>query len=100
MRYDLENEYKISRLKDKDKIIKKYIQSIEVVRMGRDYNVKLRMYLNDLNNFENEDIKIEDKGKIYILKIKSSQFQYLIYKKFNISLLISKTIKNTIINIV
>lgn len=100
MRNDLENEYKISRLKDKDKIIKKYIQSIEVVRLGRDYNVKLSMYLNDINNFENEDIKIEDKGKIYILKIKSSEFQYLIYKKFNFNLIITERDNNLTINII
>jgi hypothetical protein len=100
MRNDLENEYKISRLKDKDKIIKKYIQSIEVVRLGKDYNVKLSMYLNDLFNFENEDIKIEDKGKIYILKIKSSNTQFLIYKKFNFKIQFKILIKYNCYNLI
>ncbi len=75
MKNDLNNEFNISRLKDKDKILKKYIKNIEVLRLGNNYEVKLNMYLKDLGEFENENIKIEDKGKIYILKIKSSQFQ-------------------------
>lgn len=72
MKKDLKNDYNISRLKDKDKILKKYIKNIEVLRLGKNYEVNLNMYLKDVSEFEDEDIKIEDNGKIYILKIKTA----------------------------
>tara|TARA_R110002073_G_C9484041_1_gene580242 strand:+ start:1189 stop:2817 length:1629 start_codon:yes stop_codon:yes gene_type:complete len=97
MRIDLKNEYNINREKDKGRIIKKYIKDVEVLRMesnGNNYEIRLDMFLDNLGKYDNEEIEIKDKGKFYILKITSSQSEYLIYKKFHFKILLQIQHKN------
>ena len=97
MRIDLKNEYNINREKDKGRIIKKYIKDVEVLRMesnGNNYEIRLDMFLDNLGKYDNEEIEIKDKGKFYILKITSSQSQYLIYKQFHFTISLQIQHKN------
>jgi len=97
MRIDLKNDYNINREKDKGKIIKKYIKDVEVLRMesnGNNYEIRLDMFLDNIGKYDNEEIEIKDKGKFYILKITSSQSQYLIYKQFHFKILLQIQHKN------
>lgn len=92
MKSDLLRDSKIERFKDKRRIIEKYIDSIKVSYVKKsnnykEYDIVLNMYLNDLDLIgEKKEIVIDnDKNKynFYILKFKSSQLQFLIYKHFN-----------------
>ena len=97
MRMDLMNDYNINRGKDKSRIIRKYIKNVEVLRMESNrnsYEIRLDMFLDDLGKYDNEEIEIKDKGKFYILKITSSQSQYLIYKQFHFTISLQIQHKN------
>ena len=91
MKSDLVRDIKIDRFKDKRRIIEKYIESIKVKYIKKfnnykEYDIVLNMYLNDGDLIgEKREIVIEnDKNKynFYILKFKSTQIQFLIYKEF------------------
>ena len=75
MKIDLNNDFNITRTKDRVKIIDKYIESITVRRTEKEnYSILLKLFLKDIGKYENEKIEISEKGLFYILKIKSSQF--------------------------
>jgi len=91
MKSDLDRDVKIDRFKDKRRIIEKYIESIKVKYIQKynnykEYDIVLNMFLNDENLIgDKKEVIIEnDKNKynFYILKFKSSQIQFLIYKEF------------------
>jgi DNA invertase Pin-like site-specific DNA recombinase len=91
MRSDLDRDIKIDRFKDKRRIIEKYIESIKVkyirkINNYKEYDIVLNMFLNDkdLIGDKREIVIDNDKNKynFYILKFKSSQIQFLIYKEF------------------
>lgn len=97
MRIDLMNDYNINRGKDKSRIIRKYIKNVEVLRMESNrnsYEIRLDMFLDNLGKYDNEEIEIKDKGRFYILKITSSQSQYLIYKQFHFTISLQIQHKN------
>ena len=73
MKLDLNNDYKISRDKDRVKLIDKYIDSVVIERKGnKKYNILINMYLKNLGKYNDENIEISEKGCFYILKIKST----------------------------
>jgi hypothetical protein len=74
MKLDLDNDYKITRDRNRVKFIDKYVDSIVIERVGgKKYNILLNMYLNNLGKYENEYIEVSEKGYFYILKIKSTK---------------------------
>ena len=73
MKIDLNNDFNITRTKDRVKIIDKYIESITVKRTEKEnYSILLKLFLKDIGKYENEKIEISEKGLFYTLKIKST----------------------------
>lgn len=95
MRSDLDKDSKIERFKDKRKIVEKYIESIKVKYIQKsnnykEYDIEMNMFLNDkdLIGEKKEVIIKEDKNiyNFYILKFKTSNIQFLVYKQFSLKL--------------
>ena len=83
MKLDLSNDYNIIRDKDRVKLIDKYIESVTINRKGKEsYSLLLNLYLKDIGKYESEKIEISERGIFYILKIKTTYIQFLIYKYF------------------
>jgi hypothetical protein len=83
MKLDLSNDYNIIRDKDRVKLIDKYIESVTINRKGKEsYSLLLNLYLKDIGKYESEKIEISERGMFYILKIKTTYIQFLIYKYF------------------
>ena len=73
MKLDLNNDYNISRDKDRVKLIDKYVESVTIERKGRkNYNILLNLYLENIGKYSDENIEISERGVFYILKIKST----------------------------
>lgn len=74
MKSDLNNDYKITREKNRVKLIDKYVESIFVERKEKKkYNIHLNLYLKNSGKYEDENIEISSNGNFYILKIVTPQ---------------------------
>ena len=68
MKIDLNNDFNITRTKDRVKIIDKYIESITVRRTEKEnYSILLKLFLKDIGKYENEKIEISECLQLPIL---------------------------------
>ena len=87
---DIDKKYNIERIEDKKRLIKKYIDSISVKRLGKNENKRDGFELNIKLNLKDENLLINEEEnilsnkkndyKIYISNINSMQLSDLMYK--------------------
>tara|TARA_R110002033_G_scaffold107851_1_gene154195 strand:- start:118 stop:1830 length:1713 start_codon:yes stop_codon:yes gene_type:complete len=87
---DIDKKYNIERIEDKKRLIKKYIDSISVKRLGKNENKRDGFELNIKLNLKDENLLINEEEnilsnkkndyKIYISNINNMQLSDLMYK--------------------
>ena len=87
---DIDKKYNIERIEDKKRLIKKYIDSISVKRLGKNENKRDGFELNIKLNLKDENLLINEEEnilsnkkndyKIYISNINDMQLSDLMYK--------------------